>query len=71
MKRKIFYPNRRNTALCPIQILEDEKAMRPSDASCPSCLFLCIKYGGKTRNIPQKELSAAFLMRNFMGDLRP
>ncbi|XP_027192492.2 uncharacterized protein [Cicer arietinum] len=29
--------------------------MRPSDATCPSCLFLCIKYGGRTRNLPQNE----------------
>ncbi|KAK4340549.1 hypothetical protein RND71_039050 [Anisodus tanguticus] len=44
VRRKIFFPNRQNRALCPVKILEEEKAMRPSDASCPSCLFLCIKY---------------------------
>ncbi|GLT68193.1 hypothetical protein SLA2020_404480 [Shorea laevis] len=44
VRRKVFYPNRQNPTLCPVQILEEEKAMRPSDASCPSCLFLCIKY---------------------------
>jgi len=46
-----------NSALCLIQILQEEKAMCPSDAGCPSCLFLCIKYGGRTRNIPRNELS--------------
>jgi hypothetical protein len=56
VRRKIFYPNQQNRALCPVQILEEERAMRPSDAaSCPSCLFLCIKYGGRTRNRPQNE----------------
>lgn len=56
VRRKIFYPNQHNCALCPVQILEEERAMRPSDAaSCPSCLFLCIKYGGRTRNRPQNE----------------
>ncbi|KAF4372535.1 hypothetical protein F8388_027208 [Cannabis sativa] len=44
VRRKVFYPNRQNPTLCPIQVLEEEKAMRPSDSSCPSCLFLCIKY---------------------------
>ncbi|KAH7545748.1 hypothetical protein FEM48_Zijuj01G0126700 [Ziziphus jujuba var. spinosa] len=44
VRRKVFYPNRQNPILCPVQILEEEKAMRPSDASCPSFLFLCIKY---------------------------
>ncbi|XP_057960662.1 uncharacterized protein LOC131152806 isoform X2 [Malania oleifera] len=56
VRRKIFCTNRQNPTLCPVQILEEEKAMRPSDASCPSCLFLCIKYGGRTRNLPQNEL---------------
>ncbi|XP_055826096.1 uncharacterized protein LOC129894424 [Solanum dulcamara] len=54
-QRKIFYPNRHNPTLCPVKILEEERAMRPSDATCPSCLFLCIKYGGRTRNLPQNE----------------
>ncbi|KAK6917297.1 hypothetical protein RJ641_018048 [Dillenia turbinata] len=35
VRRKIFYPNRQNPVLCPVQVLEEEKAMRPSDASCP------------------------------------
>ncbi|KAE8733177.1 hypothetical protein F3Y22_tig00001478pilonHSYRG00298 [Hibiscus syriacus] len=39
IQRKIFYPNRQNPTLCPIQILEEEKAMRPSDPSGPLCLF--------------------------------
>lgn len=55
LRRKIFYPNRTNFTLCPVQIIEEEKAMRPSDLSCPSSLFLCIKYGGSTRNLPQNE----------------
>lgn len=55
VRRKVFYPNRQNPTLCPVQVLEEDKAMRPSDASCPSCLFLCIKYGGRTRNLPQNE----------------
>lgn len=55
VRRKVFYPNRQNPTLCPVQILEEEMAMRPSDTSCPSCLFLCIKYGGRTRNLPQNE----------------
>ncbi|XP_037496537.1 uncharacterized protein LOC119371093 [Jatropha curcas] len=55
VRRKIFFPNHQNPTLCPVQILEEEKAMRPSDPSCPSCLFLCIKYGGRTRNLPQNE----------------
>lgn len=59
LRRKIFYPNRQNSTLCPVKILEEEKAMRPSDAdSCPSFLFLCIKYGGRTRNIPQNEYAS-------------
>ncbi|KAF8031440.1 hypothetical protein BT93_D0602 [Corymbia citriodora subsp. variegata] len=55
VRQKVFYPNRQNPMLCPVQILEEEKAMRPSDHSCPSSLFLCIKYGGRTRNLPQNE----------------
>ncbi|KAK4368330.1 hypothetical protein RND71_012122 [Anisodus tanguticus] len=55
VRRKIFFPNRQNRALCPVRILEEEKTMRPSDAICPSCLFLCINYGGRTRNLPQNE----------------
>lgn len=55
VRRKVFYPNRENPMLCPVQILEEEKAMRPSDPGCPSYLFLCIKYGGRTRNLPQNE----------------
>ncbi|KAI6704046.1 hypothetical protein NL676_013182 [Syzygium grande] len=55
IRKKVFYPNRQNLTLCPVQILEEEKAMRPSDQSCPSSLFLCIKYGGRTRNLPQNE----------------
>lgn len=55
VRRKVLYPNQQNPTLCPVQILEEEKAMRPSDPSCPSWLFLCIKYGGRTRNLPQNE----------------
>ena len=55
VRRKILYPNRHHPTLCPVQILEEEKAMRPFDVNCPSCLFLCIKYGGRTRNLPQNE----------------
>ncbi|XP_052201938.1 uncharacterized protein LOC127807836 isoform X2 [Diospyros lotus] len=64
VQRKIFYPNRQSLTLCPVQILEEEKAMRPSDASCPSCLFLCIKYGGRTRNLPQNEYVRQRMGRN-------
>uniref|UniRef100_A0A0A0LS12 Uncharacterized protein n=2 Tax=Cucumis sativus TaxID=3659 RepID=A0A0A0LS12_CUCSA len=55
IRRRIFYPNRHNPTLCPVQILEEEKSMRPLDVNCPSCFFLCIKYGGRTRNLPQNE----------------
>ncbi|KAF8409563.1 hypothetical protein HHK36_005641 [Tetracentron sinense] len=64
IRRKVFYPNRQNPTLCPVRILEEEKAMRPSDSSCPSCLFLCIKYGGRTRNIPQNEYVRQRMGRN-------
>ncbi|GAB4830866.1 hypothetical protein Ancab_004893 [Ancistrocladus abbreviatus] len=55
VRRKIFYPNPSNPTLCPLRILQEERDMRPSDDSCPSSLFLCIKYGGRTRNLPQNE----------------
>ncbi|KMT04178.1 hypothetical protein BVRB_8g186260 [Beta vulgaris subsp. vulgaris] len=71
MKRKVFYPNRQNPALCPVQILEEEQAMRPSDASCPPCLFLCIKYGGRTRNIPQNEYVRQRMGRNKLKSFGP
>ncbi|KAM7500964.1 hypothetical protein LguiA_025378 [Lonicera macranthoides] len=71
VRRKIFYPNRQNPSLCPVQILEVEKAMRPPDASCPSCLFLCIKYGGRTRNLPQNEYVRQRMGRNKLKSFGP
>ncbi|TKY54016.1 hypothetical protein E2542_SST18422 [Spatholobus suberectus] len=71
VRRKIFYPNRQNPALCPVQILEEERAMRPSDASCPSCLFLCIKYGGRTRNLPQNQYVRQRMGRNKLKSFGP
>jgi hypothetical protein len=71
VRRKIFYPNRQNPILCPVQILEEEKAMRPSDPSCPSCLFLCIKYGGRTRNLPQNEYVRQRMGRNKLKSFGP
>ncbi|RZC50683.1 hypothetical protein C5167_019124 [Papaver somniferum] len=71
VRRKVFYPNRQNATLCPIQIIEEEKAMRPSDMSCPSCLFLCIKYGGRTRNLPQNEYVRQRMGRNKLKSFGP
>ncbi|CAK7351201.1 unnamed protein product [Dovyalis caffra] len=71
IRRKIFYPNRQNPMLCPVRILEEEKAMRPSDPSCPSCLFLCIKYGGRTRNLPQNEYVRQRMGRNKLKSFGP
>ncbi|XP_050371481.1 uncharacterized protein LOC126789378 isoform X2 [Argentina anserina] len=71
VRRKIFYPNRKNPILCPVQILEEEKAMRPLDPSCPSFLFLCIKYGGKTRNLPQNEYVRQRMGRNKLKSFGP
>ncbi|KAF9683390.1 hypothetical protein SADUNF_Sadunf04G0008600 [Salix dunnii] len=71
IQRKIFYPNLRNPTLCPVQILEEEKAMRRSDPSCPSCLFLCIKYGGRTRNLPQNEYVRQRMGRNKLKSFGP
>ncbi|OVA10536.1 hypothetical protein BVC80_8987g7 [Macleaya cordata] len=71
VRRKVFYPNRQNPTLCPVQILEEEKAMRPSDMSCPSCLFLCIKYGGRTRNLPQNEYVRQRMGRNKLKSFGP
>ncbi|KAJ6401923.1 hypothetical protein OIU84_014076 [Salix udensis] len=71
IQRKIFYPNRQNPTLCPVQILEEEKAMRRSDPSCPSCLFLCIKYGGRTRNLPQNEYVRQRMGRNKLKSFGP
>ncbi|KAF3451718.1 hypothetical protein FNV43_RR07814 [Rhamnella rubrinervis] len=71
VRRKVFYPNRQNPTLCPVQILEEEKAMRPSDASCPSCFFLCIKYGGRTRNLPQNEYVRQRMGRNKLKSFGP
>ncbi|KAA8515505.1 hypothetical protein F0562_018883 [Nyssa sinensis] len=71
VRRKVFYPNRHNPILCPVQILEEEKAMRPSDVSCPSCLFLCIKYGGRTRNLPQNEYVRQRMGRNKLKSFGP
>ncbi|XP_049396418.1 uncharacterized protein LOC125860492 [Solanum stenotomum] len=71
-RRKIFYPNRHNPTLCPVKILEEEKFMRPSDATCPSCLFLCIKYGGgRTRNLPQNEYVRQRMGRNKLKSFGP
>ncbi|XP_058094284.1 uncharacterized protein LOC131240178 isoform X2 [Magnolia sinica] len=71
VRRKIFYPNQQNPIMCPVQILEEEKAMRPSDPSCPSCLFLCIKYGGRTRNLPQNEYVRQRMGRNKLKSFGP
>ncbi|XP_042521167.1 uncharacterized protein LOC122094430 [Macadamia integrifolia] len=71
VRRKVFYPNRQNPILCPVQILEEEKVMRPSDPSCPSCLFLCIKYGGRTRNLPQNEYVRQRMGRNKLKSFGP
>ncbi|KAJ0082362.1 hypothetical protein Patl1_10026 [Pistacia atlantica] len=71
VRRKVFYPNRQNPTFCPVQILEEEKAMRPSDPSCPSCLFLCIKYGGRTRNLPQNEYVRQRMGRNKLKSFGP
>ncbi|KAK9084825.1 hypothetical protein Sjap_025236 [Stephania japonica] len=70
-RQKIFYPNRQNLTLCPVQILEEEKTMRPPDDSCPSCLFLCIKYGGRTRNLPQNEYVRQRMGRNKLKSFGP
>ncbi|WCJ20162.1 hypothetical protein M5689_002415 [Euphorbia peplus] len=69
--RKMFFPNHQNPILCPVQILEEEKAMRPGDPSCPSCLFLCIKYGGRTRNLPQNEYVRQRMGRNKLKSFGP
>ncbi|XP_047164110.1 uncharacterized protein LOC124833631 isoform X2 [Vigna umbellata] len=71
VRRKIFYPNRENPVLCPVEILEEERAMRPSDDSCPSWLFLCIKYGGRTRNLPQNEYVRQRMGRNKLKSFGP
>ncbi|XP_043690239.1 uncharacterized protein LOC122640992 [Telopea speciosissima] len=71
VRRKVFYPNQQNPILCPVQILEEEKRMRPSDPSCPSCLFLCIKYGGRTRNLPQNEYVRQRMGRNKLKSFGP
>ncbi|KAK2974825.1 hypothetical protein RJ640_005609 [Escallonia rubra] len=71
VQRKVFYPNRQNQTLCPLRILEQERAMRPSDTSCPSCLFLCIKYGGRTRNLPQNEYVRQRMGRNKLKSFGP
>ncbi|XP_023542600.1 uncharacterized protein LOC111802457 isoform X1 [Cucurbita pepo subsp. pepo] len=71
VRRKILYPNRHHPTLCPVQILEEEKAMRPFDVNCPSCLFLCIKYGGRTRNLPQNEYVRQRMGRNKLKSFGP
>ncbi|KAH9292330.1 hypothetical protein KI387_042486, partial [Taxus chinensis] len=71
VRRKIFYPNRQNSILCPVTVLEEERVMRPSDPSCPSCLFLCIKYGGRTRNLPQNEYVRQRMGRNKLKSFGP
>ncbi|XP_068667612.1 uncharacterized protein [Aristolochia californica] len=45
--------------------------MRPSDPSCPSYLFLCIKYGGRTRNLPQNEYVRQRMGRNKLKSFGP
>ncbi|MED6161722.1 hypothetical protein PIB30_063373 [Stylosanthes scabra] len=45
--------------------------MRPCDPSCPSCLFLCIKYGGRTRNLPQNEYVRQRMGRNKLKSFGP
>ncbi|OIW00063.1 hypothetical protein TanjilG_26400 [Lupinus angustifolius] len=71
VKRKLFYPQQQNPVLCPVNILEEERTMRPSDASCPSWLFLCIKYGGRTRNLPQNEYVRQRMGRNKLKSFGP
>ncbi|XP_039044074.1 uncharacterized protein LOC120183457 [Hibiscus syriacus] len=71
IQRKVFYPNQWNPTLCPVRILEEEKTMRSSDPSCPSCLFLCIKYGGRTRNLPQNEYVRQQMGRNKLKSFGP
>ncbi|PQQ18377.1 uncharacterized protein Pyn_23471 [Prunus yedoensis var. nudiflora] len=71
VRRKVLYPNQQNPTLCPVQILEEEKAMRPLDPSCPSWLFLCIKYGGRTRNLPQNEYVRQRMGRNKLKSFGP
>ncbi|KAE8652666.1 uncharacterized protein LOC105435044 [Cucumis sativus] len=71
IRRRIFYPNRHNPTLCPVQILEEEKSMRPLDVNCPSCFFLCIKYGGRTRNLPQNEYVRQRMGRNKLKSFGP
>ncbi|XP_077243638.1 uncharacterized protein LOC143884123 [Tasmannia lanceolata] len=71
VRSKVFYPNQQNPILCPVHILEEEKVMRPSDPSCPSCLFLCIKYGGRTRNLPQNEYVRQRMGRNKLKSFGP
>ncbi|KAK3188374.1 hypothetical protein Dsin_027935 [Dipteronia sinensis] len=71
VRRKVFYPNRQNPTLCPLQILEEENAMRPSDSSFLSCLFLCIKYGGRTRNLRQNEYVRQRMGRNKLKSFGP
>jgi hypothetical protein len=60
-RTKVFLPNQQNPILCPVHIIDEEKEMRPAGASTPSCLFLCIKYGGRTRNLPQNQYVPWFL----------
>eukprot|EP00249_Psilotum_nudum_P012414 c23773_g1_i1 orf=818-3448(-) len=71
IRRRIFYPNKQNPMLCPVRILDEEMAMRPSGPSCPSCLFLCIKYGGRTRNLPQNEYVRQRMGRNKLKSFGP
>ncbi|KAM1033507.1 hypothetical protein FF1_036992 [Malus domestica] len=71
VRRKVFFPNQQNPTLCPVKILEEEKSMRPSDSSCPSWLFLCIKYGGRTRNLPQNEYVRQRMGRNKLKSFGP
>ncbi|KAL2650515.1 hypothetical protein R1flu_018643 [Riccia fluitans] len=69
--RKIFYPNRQNPILCPVKILDEEKAMRPAGPCCPSCLFLGIKYGGRTRDLPQNQYVRQRMGRNKLKSFGP
>ncbi|CAM6095839.1 unnamed protein product [Calypogeia fissa] len=71
VRTKMFYPNRQNPILCPVRILDEEMAMRPAGPSCPTCLFLCIKYGGRTRNLPQNEYVRQRMGRNKLKSFGP
>lgn len=70
-RTKIFFPNRQNPVLCPIRIIDEEKEMRPTYAVTPSYLFLCMKYGGRTRNLPQNQYVRQRMGRNKLKSFGP